>query len=608
MAVLLGLASAARAEPVPFELPASLQPAVGFWARVYSEWDSSHHAIHDTAHVEVVYRVVDLTALEAGPKDSTVVRQQKAAARMNALLDARRDVEDALEALDARRPMSIKGLKGAQREAYEAWEHRHADPERFASARGRVRSQRGNADRYAEGWRSAGRFVGAIQGELAAAGLPSTLVALSMTESLLNLHARSVSGAVGPWQFLKGTGREYLCINDLVDERKDPVLATRAAARYLTQSKKRLGSWGVAITGYNYGMNGMARAVGQLGTDDIEVVLREYRTNAFGFAARNYYAEFLASLHVVTHADHYFPSVKPVAPWTYDVVSMRAPTRVTDVVKAGVDRQSLAELNPSLTAEALAGGVAMPVGFTLRVPAGKGQRVLDELALLPRATPAAGGRTYTVRAGDTLVGLSRRNNLTLGELAAVNALNPHDALLVGAVLTLPAPSVHFTPLPEAQGARPGTLLASRSMAASSPLPRFASVYARRSALDATAVAAVDTTTLTPAARPRDTTLTASLPPPPPPPPLSAVELTSAWTQLVPMVSRKVAGGRRVAGGPLRMTGEDDDETAAFHDVDVVVGREDLPAVDMVVGAGWMDGTPLPPVELKPVSPVGEPQS
>ena len=88
----------------------------------------------------------------------------------------------------------------------------------------------------------------------------------------------------------------YELINAVVDERKDPVLSTLAAARYLHNSKQRLGSWGAAITAYNYGTNGMERAVHRLGTSDLETILREHTSKSFGFAAKNYYAEFLASL------------------------------------------------------------------------------------------------------------------------------------------------------------------------------------------------------------------------------------------------------------------------------------------------------------------------
>jgi membrane-bound lytic murein transglycosylase D len=127
-------------------------------------------------------------------------------------------------------------------------------------------------------------------------GLPVELTRMPLIESSFNLNAYSKVGAAGIWQFMPSTGRRFLTVSAAVDERRDPIASTRAAARYLREMYADLGSWPLAISGWNHGPDGLARAARELGTSDIGVIVRQYRGRNFGFASRNFYAEFLAAL------------------------------------------------------------------------------------------------------------------------------------------------------------------------------------------------------------------------------------------------------------------------------------------------------------------------
>jgi len=590
----------AQETPHPFETPASLLPAVGFWVRVYSEWDTSHVVIHDSAQVDVLYRVLDLTEFNPDDGDSTLVRQAKLAARITAVAQARTDLEVALEALDQKRPESAKGLTGAQREAFVAWQSHAEDPDRFGHAAQRVRSQRGISDKYSAGYRQSGRFLGAIQKALKEAGHPEGLVALAFTESLMNLHARSVSGALGPWQFLSGTGREYMAINTVVDERKDPLLATLSAARYLHNSKKRLGSWGAAITAYNYGTNGMSRAVEQLGTSNIETILAGYKTGRFGFAAKNYYAEFLASLHVLSHAELYFKGVKPVAPWQFDLVTLPRSTKAAELWALRVDRDDLAELNPALTSGASAGLVALPRGLTLRIPAGQGKAVLAHLSKdLAEDDAVAIARTVTLKKGQTLLAIARKYNVSLGELCAVNGLSPTDPVNAGQALKVPAARTGFTSLPEAVDGR----VVSVTFARPEPLrAHAASLASQRPAPEAVLVAFGDDKPATPGRKSKDLVLASALP---------TQELEPVVLGQVPQSGPPVMlrvphrGGARIVAGPATEL----EETFADDSVDIVSGDVSLPGIDMTTsGDALQDGTPVQPLPVVMPASYAGPQS
>ena len=141
------------------------------------------------------------------------------------------------------------------------------------------------------------------------AGLPRELVALASVESGFSARVRSSAGALGIWQFTRSTGREFLKITRYRDDRLDPVRSTQAAAELLQSNYQALGSWPLAITAYNYGTGGMERAASEFASDYVKIV-QNYNGEHFGFAVKNYYAEFLAADQVYRYEDKYFPGIE----------------------------------------------------------------------------------------------------------------------------------------------------------------------------------------------------------------------------------------------------------------------------------------------------------
>ena len=141
------------------------------------------------------------------------------------------------------------------------------------------------------------------------AGLPPELVTLAHVESGFHGASRSSAGAVGIWQFTRGTGKRYMKITRYHDDRLNPERETRAAAQLLRSNYETLGDWPLAITAYNYGTSGVARAAGIYGGDYSQMV-RHYQGPHFGFAVKNYYAEFLAAMQVHRYEDKYFPGIE----------------------------------------------------------------------------------------------------------------------------------------------------------------------------------------------------------------------------------------------------------------------------------------------------------
>jgi membrane-bound lytic murein transglycosylase D len=231
-------------------------------------------------------------------------------------------------------------------------------------------------------------------------------------------------------------------VDAVVDERLDPYRSTESAARLLSANYRITGSWPTAITAYNHGAGGMRRAIEQLGTDDIETIVRRYRGRAFGFASRNFYVSFLAAADVRANAERYFGKLEREAPDPSVMVRLpdNAPAEALERV-LGVDRVTLARYNPSLRDPVWAGRRQVPRGHRLYLPPRPG---LDPATLLAAVPPGAwsgavgSDRYHVVRAGESLSSIAPRYGLRVVELAASNGLRDPDHVRVGQQLLVPA--------------------------------------------------------------------------------------------------------------------------------------------------------------------------
>jgi membrane-bound lytic murein transglycosylase D len=338
----------------------ALGPNVEFWTRVFSEWTLGQVVIHDKEYPAIIYEVIDLP----GPIGEAYTREQRDWAE-----SFRGDWEHYLHHLErkiaARKPLE---------EIDKQWALHFATvvgSDKLEGAHKRVRSQRGLRERFRAGLERSFRFDGAIREILREHGLPEDLAYLPHVESSFHHGARSSAGAAGIWQFTRGTGKRYLTINSAIDERLDPIAATRGAARYLRDAYDKLGSWPLAVTSYNHGVHGMERARARFGTD-FEKIYREYDGRLFGFASKNFYAEFLAARRIAGEPHTHFPEGYTPEP-EFDLDSLVLDRRVTPYWLASeydVSLEELASLNPGWSRRAVTKGLRLPVGTEVWLPKG----------------------------------------------------------------------------------------------------------------------------------------------------------------------------------------------------------------------------------------------
>ncbi len=379
-----------------FPRPAELEPQIHFWRSIFTHYSTHQVVLHDAVHLDKVYKVLDFRSrLDDDLGNGELASLERAETDLE--LDR---VRAALLRLQVLGP-NPESLTAEERAIYDLWAD-DASPDRFRAAADdkRLHSQRGLRERFAEGVRISRRYSPQMERIFREEGLPVELVRLPLIESCFNLQAYSKVGAAGIWQFMPKTGRHFMRVDNLVDERRDPISSTRAAAQFLARVHDMLDTWPLAITAYNHGPQGMALAVAELGTTDIATIVRDYHGKAFGFASRNFYVEFLAALDVERDAETYFGDLSVDEPLRVHERRLDRPLGITVAARlARTDREELVSLNPALSTLVVSGRRPIPAGYQLRLPesavAGFQSR-LAELSAEQRVTGSAAPRPVRV--------------------------------------------------------------------------------------------------------------------------------------------------------------------------------------------------------------------
>jgi membrane-bound lytic murein transglycosylase D len=426
----------------PLPRPAGLEPDIGFWRRIFAEVTTDQALVHDNRYLGVVYEKVDM------PTDASP-------AKLRRISEANRGKYERI--LTTLAGGKRQGLTSEESRVLRLWPEDVSSRE-LREAAGRVRFQQGLADRFHAGVIRSGQWQDHIRESLREAGVPEELAALPHVESSFNPDARSYVGAAGLWQFTSDTGRRFMQVDHVVDQRRDPYESSEAAARLLKYNYSILGTWPLAITAYNHGVGGMRKAVQQIGTDDIEVIVRRYDGRAFGFASRNFYVSFLAAHDIEQDIEQYFGPVQRKQPRNELVVELPDYMNVETLERAfGVSRSTLQAYNPALLPPVWEGAKYVPRGFRLRLPGGvidaPPQQVLAAVPEAQRFAAQTPDRTHRVSRGETLSGIAARYRTSVRSLMAANGLRDARRIRVGQVLRLPVRGGQ-APAPAAVAATP----------------------------------------------------------------------------------------------------------------------------------------------------------
>jgi membrane-bound lytic murein transglycosylase D len=278
-----------------------------------------------------------------------------------------------------------------------------------------------------------GRYLPLMREVFAEEGLPLDLAYLPMIESGFNPRACSRAKAVGLWQFMESTGRIYNLHNDWwKDERRDPLKATRAAARHLGDLYRRFGDWYLALAAYNAGAGKVERAIRMFESRDFWQLSRGRYLKT---ETKNYPPKFLAALIIAKEPAKYgFVDLDYHPPLASDTAELPSSTDLDIIARlCDVPYEEIRDLNPELKRWCTPPGIA---GYPVRLPAEKAETFAGRYADIA-PDRRANFRRHRIRPGDTLGGLAARYRIRTRDIVALNGIRNPRSLQIGRDLILP---------------------------------------------------------------------------------------------------------------------------------------------------------------------------
>lgn len=415
------------------EMSQGIEDLVQFWVHIFGHYNRDHVVIYDKRDVGIVYSVLDFSDIKGsgrkalkGLKEEIITIEKK---RIH------RKLEEVTKVLA--RNQGYSDLDEESKRIYDLIKARQSYLKTKKDDMSKNLTARyGFAHRMKHAMSLSTRYMPQIQKILREKGLPELVSAIPFVESAFNVKAYSHAGAAGVWQFIDTTGAQYLNIDEYVDERYDPILATYAAAAHLSREFELLGSWPLTINAYNTGPGRVLKAIKKLNTRDIGTIVRRFRGSGYGFDSRNYYPEIVAAFEVYTNRHKYFGNIKELEQEKYEYIVMPADTNLRDLLRvSGVNLSHVRDLNPAIKDEVFDGGKMFPKGYFLKVPPHSKEDVL--LASQELYMNEEYATYHVVKRGESLRRIASRYDIDETSLRKANGMLPGERPKKGDVLRLP---------------------------------------------------------------------------------------------------------------------------------------------------------------------------
>jgi len=278
-----------------------------------------------------------------------------------------------------------------------------------------------------------GKYVGQVTDILSEKGLPEELAWLPLVESGFQPAAYSPKRAAGLWQFMPRTAKKLgLRIDWWVDERRDPVKSTEAAARYLQYLHRKFGSWPLALAAYNAGEGRVSSALNKISENDFWALSD---TEHIEQETKEYVPLYIAAAAIASHPEKFgFRRIRYRKPEKFEEVSVNRPMDFDVIAQlAGVSVSEIKELNPELRRRCTPPDA---LNYRLKVPEGAKDRFLANMARV-RGDELDFARFYTVQRGDTVEKIAKNIGASIQDIIDRNGLGRKAIIMSGKKILLP---------------------------------------------------------------------------------------------------------------------------------------------------------------------------
>ncbi len=298
-----------------------------------------------------------------------------------------------------------------------------------------------------------GYYIDSIEKELASKGMPTELAYLAQVESGFNPRARSRANAIGLWQFMAGTGKDYnLKSNSYIDERCNVEKSTRAAINYLGDLYREFGDWYLAVAAYNAGPGKIRSGIKRYNVDNFwDLAAKKY----LKMETVRYVPKLLATIIIARDPARFgFGNLQLASPLEFETLSV-GPSLGLDAVAliAECKKEEIIRLNPELLRKSTPANQAR---YQIKIPKGRKTVARNNMKRLHSVASTA-YKTHKIKKGDTLPKICKRYNINTTTLLKVNNLQS-EKLAYGKTLRIPYSTVIYKLLPK--GVKDAALLSS----------------------------------------------------------------------------------------------------------------------------------------------------
>jgi membrane-bound lytic murein transglycosylase D len=314
--------SQARINPT-FHIPDYYKDSAHFWFRIYTLYTSSHIVLHDKNNLSVIYSVLDFSHLKNSSLNTFTQYNLQAQLSHEYINSLKSEIKKLSHNPVPQNDIQTKVYTAVKRSSLSMPTNTLDQKKLFKSLYMNLRTQTGQKDMIWNGIVNSIPYIDFLEKTISEFKLPKELLAIPFLESSFNYTAESKAAAVGLWQFMPYISNAFMPkISSTIDYRYNPIISSIAAFHLLKQNYQILKSWDLAVTAYNSGTKHIQIAQKKFNKNiNLEFILKNYQTAHLGFAAKNFYSEFLALIYSLAYRDALFPitGLKPSRSVNYKI-------------------------------------------------------------------------------------------------------------------------------------------------------------------------------------------------------------------------------------------------------------------------------------------------